>query len=101
MARDALLRFRATGGSVILLSNASRLSAAVGQDLQRLGMTSAAYDALITSGDIARAFLSTRPGIAVFDVGPGSARGIREGLDAQFAGLRAASIAVRPSLLAD
>jgi HAD superfamily hydrolase (TIGR01459 family) len=94
MARDALLRFRATGGSVILLSNASRLSAAVGQDLQRLGMISAAYDALITSGDIARDFLSTQPGIAVFDVGPGSACAICEGLDVQFAALQAADIAI-------
>jgi HAD superfamily hydrolase (TIGR01459 family) len=94
LARDALLQFRAAGGSVILLSNASRLSAVVGQDLQRLGMISAAYDALITSGDIARDFLSTRPGIAVFDVGPGSASAICEGLNVQFTAMQVADIAI-------
>jgi HAD superfamily hydrolase (TIGR01459 family) len=57
-------------------------------------MISAAYDALITSGDIARDFLSTRPGIAVFDLGPGSASTICEGLDVQFTALQAADIAI-------
>jgi len=93
-AREALTQFRESGGSVILLSNASRLSAMVTPELERLGMISGAYDALITSGDITRDFLSMRPGISVFDVGPGSARAICEGLDMRFTTMQEADIAV-------
>jgi HAD superfamily hydrolase (TIGR01459 family) len=93
-AREALSRFRKSGGSVILLSNASRLSAMVTPELERLGMSSGAYDALITSGDITRDFLSMRPGISVFDVGPGNARAICEGLDVQLTKMQEADIAI-------
>ena len=94
MVRDALRHFRESGGSVILLSNASRLSAMVTPELERLGMISTAYDALITSGDITRNFLSTRPGISVFDVGPGSAHAICESLDVHFTAMQDAEIAI-------
>ena len=35
------------------------------------GMSLAAYDALITSGDVTRDYIAARPGCALFDVGPG------------------------------
>jgi HAD superfamily hydrolase (TIGR01459 family) len=93
-AREALERFRNSGGSVVLLSNASRLSTTVRPELERLGMITAGYDALVTSGDISRDFLSTRPGISVFDLGPGGAHSISEELDVKFTGIEDADIAV-------
>ena len=93
-ARAALSHFRESNGSVILLSNASRLSVAVTPELERLGMPASAYDALITSGDITREFLSKRPGISIFDIGPGSASTLCEGLDVRFATLTDAEIGI-------
>jgi len=66
----------------------------VAQDLERLGLISTAYDALITSGDISRILLSKNPGISVFDVGPASARAICQGLDVRFTTIEDADIAL-------
>jgi ribonucleotide monophosphatase NagD (HAD superfamily) len=41
----------------------------VGQ-LDRLGVPRAAYDAIVTSGDISRDYIRTRPGEPVHHVGP-------------------------------
>jgi len=101
MAREALRNFRECGGSVILLSNASRLGLMVTPELERLGMITTAKDALITSGDMSRDFLSGRPGISVFDVGPGSARAICEGLDLQFTAMQDADIAISAGAFQD
>jgi len=100
-ARDALLRFRKSGGSVILLSNASRLSAAVKPELECFGMIAADYDALITSGDIARDFVSKRPGIRIFDLGPGNPSTIFEDLDTRFTAMEDADIAVSAGAFQD
>ena len=64
-------------------------------------MASTDYDALISSGDIAHAFLSRRPGAAVFDVGPASARSLCEGLDLRFTTLDAADVAVTAGAFQD
>ena len=100
-ARDALRQFRVSGGSVILLSNASRLSSMVIPELARFGITSAAYDALVTSGEITREFLSTRPGIPVFDVGPGSAYALCQGLDVHFTAVKDAEFAITSGAFQD
>ena len=46
--------FRGQGGVVVLLSNAPRPSAAVEEQLRRLGVPDDAYDAIVTSGDLTR-----------------------------------------------
>jgi len=83
-ARQALTNFRQSGGSVILLSNASRLGMAVTPELKQLGMSPKDYDALVTSGDITREYLSTRSGVSILDIGPGSAHAVCDGLDVKF-----------------
>lgn len=100
-AREALLRFRQSGGSVILLSNASRLSAAVKPELERFGLGAADYDALLTSGDIARDFILQHPGMRVFDLGPGNASPIFENLDMRFTAMKDADIAVSAGAFQD
>jgi ribonucleotide monophosphatase NagD (HAD superfamily) len=47
-ACDALARFRSSGGTAILLTNAPRPAAAVARILDRFGVPRAAYDAIVT-----------------------------------------------------
>ncbi|MHB2167737.1 HAD family hydrolase [Alsobacter sp. R-9] len=57
-AGDALRRFRAGGGTVILVSNAPRPSETVVPHLDQLGVIREAWDGIVTSGDVTRAMLS-------------------------------------------
>jgi HAD superfamily hydrolase (TIGR01459 family) len=83
-ASDALQRFRAGGGRVILVSNAPRPGASVGRQLDRLGVPRNAYDAVVTSGDITREQIAERSGRVVLHIGPPRDLPIFEGLDVSF-----------------
>ena len=93
-AAAALMQFRERGGSVILISNASRLGTSVTSYLKELKLPLAAYDALITSGDVTRDLIAVREGCAVFDIGPGDARPILEGLRVRFTAMDDADLAI-------
>lgn len=82
-AGDALARFRASGGRVILVTNAPRPAAKVIQQLGRLGADPTAFDDIVTSGDVARGFLSGRGGAKIFHLGPERDRPIYDGLSNQ------------------
>ena len=69
-AVDALVRFRAGGGVVALITNAPRPKESVVRQLVRLGVPDAAHDDVITSGEAAREILAARPGVRVHHVGP-------------------------------
>ena len=69
-ATDALIRYRAMGGAVLLVTNAPRPKAGVVSVLDRLGVPRDSYDDVLTSGDAARSVLSARPGARIFHVGP-------------------------------
>lgn len=67
---EALTRFRETRGPVVIITNAPRLSDAIPPQLDRLGLPSDAYDAVVTSGDATReavVAMGKRPG---FRLGP-------------------------------
>ncbi|HSV21460.1 MAG TPA: TIGR01459 family HAD-type hydrolase, partial [Xanthobacteraceae bacterium] len=49
-ACDALMRYRAGGGTVVLITNAPRPSPWVVHQLDRLGVPAGAYDDVMTSG---------------------------------------------------
>lgn len=51
---DALTRYRAQGGKVVLLTNAPRPNAPIRGQLACLGLPLAAYDDIVTSGDVTR-----------------------------------------------
>lgn len=57
-AVDACERFRAMGGTVLLLSNAPRPAASVASQLDRIGVSRAAFDAIVSSGDAARGLIA-------------------------------------------
>jgi HAD superfamily hydrolase (TIGR01459 family) len=69
-AVDALLRFRAKGGTVILVSNAPVPAGAVRYRLDRLRVPRNAYDAIVTSGDVIVSLIVNRASAPIFNIGP-------------------------------
>lgn len=68
---EALEKFRAKGGHVLLLSNAPRPSTELPAMLQRMGIPSTVYDSILTSGDATREFLTSHVfGRACYHIGP-------------------------------
>ena len=69
---DALAKFRAKGGTVLLLSNAPRPSTQLPAMLGNMGITDAAYNGILTSGDATKTFISKHAlGTRCFAIGPG------------------------------
>ena len=69
-AGDALARFRARGGTVILITNAPRPGAAVQKIIDRLGVRRDAYDAITSSGDVTRGIVEAKLAERIFHLGP-------------------------------
>ena len=69
-ACEACTRFRLSGGTVLLLSNAPRPAASVATQLDRIGVPRFAWDAILTSGDAARTLVGAFAGRPVFHLGP-------------------------------
>jgi HAD superfamily hydrolase (TIGR01459 family) len=100
-ACEALLRFRAAGGTVILITNAPRPGEAVARQLGRLGVPADAYDGIVSSGDVTRGVVSERPGGRIFHIGPERDLPIFQDLDARFAPLEEADYVVCSGLFDD
>ena len=90
-AVEACRRFRAARGPVVLVSNAPRPSDVIPRQLERLGATPDFFDAIITSGDAARAELKARAPGPVFKLGPRRDEPIYEDLGLAFADIDEAS----------
>ena len=69
-ATEALGRFRAGGGKVVLITNSPNPSRIVEAQLARLGVTRKAYDATVSSGDVTVSLLVERAGAGLFHLGP-------------------------------
>jgi HAD superfamily hydrolase (TIGR01459 family) len=100
-ACDALMRFRAGGGTTILITNAPRPGAAVVRILDRLGVPHDAYDAITSSGDVTRANVEARHGESVFHLGPQRDLPIFTGLEVKFAPIETADYVVCSGLFDD
>jgi HAD superfamily hydrolase (TIGR01459 family) len=100
-ACDALARFRANGGSVVLISNAPRPGDQVTRLLDHLHVPHSAYDAIVTSGDVTRDFVAKRAGEPVFHIGPERDLTIFTGLDAPFGPLESAHYVICSGLYDD
>ena len=83
-ASDALTRYRAAGGRVVLISNAPRPGTTLAPQLDRIGVPRTAYDAILTSGDLTRAAVIERLGQVVHHLGPERDRPIFDGLGVRF-----------------
>jgi HAD superfamily hydrolase (TIGR01459 family) len=100
-ACEALRRYRSGGGTVILVSNSPRPGIPVMSQLDRFGVIRAAYDGIVTSGDVTRALLTERPGAQVLHIGPQRDVPIFEGLDIRFTDLDVADCVVCSGLFDD
>jgi len=101
-ACDALAHFRKQDGTVVLITNAPRPGEIVARTtLDRLGVPRAAYDGIVSSGDVTRALIAARAGARVFHIGPERDLGLFEGLDAPLAPLEEADYTVCSGLIDD
>jgi HAD superfamily hydrolase (TIGR01459 family) len=100
-ACEALQRFRARGGTAILITNAPRAGDAVGRILDRLAVPREAYDAITSSGDVTRGIVAARAGQTVFHLGPQRDLSIFTALDVKFAPLESADYVVCSGLFDD
>ncbi|MBM1169828.1 TIGR01459 family HAD-type hydrolase [Microvirga arabica] len=93
-ASDALTRFRAKGGRVVLVSNAPRPGASVGTQLDGFQVPPTAYDAIVTSGDLTRLAIQERIDKVVHHIGPPRDMPIYNGLDVRFGSIEEADYVV-------
>lgn len=100
-ACDALQRFRAGGGTVVLITNAPRPSNNVEMLIKQLGVPRDAYDGIVSSGDVTRGVIKERPGQSIFHLGPERDLPIFEGLGVKFANAESADYAVCSGLFHD
>ena len=100
-AVDALVRMRARGARVVLITNAPRPASSIARQLDGLKVPHEAYDAIVSSGDLTRAALEARPGAQVFHIGPPRDIATFTGLDVVQVGQDAAEIAVCTGLFDD
>ena len=84
-ACDALMRFRAGGRVVVLITNAPRPSESVARQLDRLDVPRESYDAIVSSGDVTRSVIKKRDGQSLYHLGPERDRSIFSELDVHFA----------------
>jgi len=69
-AAEALKRFRAQGGRVVLITNASRPDAEVRRQLLGLGLPADAFDDLVSAGELTCREIVARKGQACYHLGP-------------------------------
>lgn len=100
-AVDALLRFRATSGPVLLITNAPRPHNPIRRQLAALGVPDDAYDDIVTSGDVTREVIAARPGVKLMHLGPDRDLSFYDGLDAAFVGEEDAELVSCTGLLND
>ena len=79
-AVEACRRFRAQGGTVVLVSNAPRPAASVAQQLDRIGVSRDSWDAIVSSGDAARGLIGDLGDTPVLHIGPERDLPLFEGL---------------------
>src|SRR3954453_2712842 len=100
-ASEALSNFRQNGGAVVLISNAPRPGNQVIRMLDRMDVPHAAYDGIVTSGDVTRDMVAQRAGEPFFLIGPERDHSIFEGLDAPFSTIAAAKYVICTGLFDD
>jgi len=100
-ACDALKRFRDPGAAVVLITNAPRPSEAVIRMLDRLAVPRAAYDGIVSSGDVTRGVIAGRAGQSVLQIGPERDHSVFDGLGVSFAPAETADYVVCTGLFDD
>ena len=76
---DTLKRHRARGGLVILVTNSPRSRLGVARQLLEIGIDPAAYDVIVTSGDVTQELMKRHGGGRVFHLGAARDHSIYDG----------------------
>lgn len=100
-AVSACAAFRATGGTVILLTNAPRPSESVRGQLDALGVDRAGYDAIVSSGDVTRHLIEALGGRPAFHLGPERDVPIFAELAVNLTGAESAEVVINTGLYDD
>lgn len=100
-ACEALRRYRAGGGTVVLITNAPRPGEAVSRQLDHYGVPRDAYDGIVSSGDVTRSVIAGRPGQSIFHLGPERDHSIFAETGVRFAPLEEADYVVCSGLFND
>jgi len=77
----ACTRFREGGGLVVLVSNSPRPRDSVVEQLDRIGVPRTSWDAIVTSGDVARTLIRQYSGRPILHLGPERDLATLAGLD--------------------
>ncbi len=93
-ACSALQRFRAAGGTVVMVSNSPRPSVDVIPQMMGFGVPRDVFDAIVTSGDVTRGLITERAGQKVLHLGPDRDHTLFKGLDMTLAGIDEASYCI-------
>ena len=89
-AEAALTKLRAMGKTVILLTNVPKPRDPIPRQLDRLGFSRDAWDAIVTSGDAIRLELSKRAPGPMFKIGPPNDHSLWDGLGLAYSDLASA-----------
>jgi HAD superfamily hydrolase (TIGR01459 family) len=100
-ACEALQKYRANGGHVLLVSNAPRPGGSVRQQLAQIGVPSNIYDDVLTSGDVTRGLIGQRAGDPLLHIGPERDMPLFAGLDAPSVAVSQARYIVCTGLMDD
>jgi HAD superfamily hydrolase (TIGR01459 family) len=100
-APEALVACRNSGRPVVLLSNAPRPASVIYTQLDRLGVPRDAYDAIVTSGDLARRLIAEHAGAPMLHIGPERDRPLFDGLALDFRDAAASEVVVCTGLYDD
>ena len=98
---DALTQFRKEHGPVVILTNAPRPSSIIPPQLDRLGLSREAYDAVVTSGDATHAAIKSFLPAPAFRLGPEKDDALYRDLDITFAEIDDAAFIVCTGLFDD
>jgi len=93
-AADAMQRFRAARGPLIILTNAPKPSNVIPPQLDRLKLPRDAWDAIVTSGDSTRAEIERFLPAPAWRIGPPFDDPLFEGMDIEFAAMEEAGFIV-------
>ena len=100
-AVEALCRYRAQGGRVVLITNAPRPSREIYPQLERFGVPREAFDSLVTSGDVTSVLLAERPDAPLYHFGPARDRSILVDLKNPMVGVAEAELCLLTGPLDD
>lgn len=100
-AAQACMRFREGGGTVVLVTNAPYPYPDVVAILDHMEVPRAAWDRIVTSGDVTRALIDQWRGRPVHHLGPDRYANLFAGLDVSFADISHAECVVCTGLLND